>query len=383
MEVASNRMEQMFETEIVLKEEFEPIQIKEEQSADEIGESFTETEFVDADLLALKDIKTEETLSISDAKMTAPIPQHQLKFELKNISFIHASYQFTKQYQIKVKPNMNQFKDNYILTSGPGLNNTSTEWKLFIPVTCDPIPAHHLENIAVEYDQESGCFDFTYFSSNMIVRNVEDLTSFMQGILGGKILLVTKQNLQQISKQFEAHFKTANPLIPTFTHKAEKAGSFVFKADLPELGYEGVPKELVKEDVSDNIKTASLVLETCIPAQLTMDGVTYQFSSAREKRNAQYHNMSAGQKQARLKERKKAQYLEMNAEEKEAYRKRMREQRRAHRARRSYLIVNAMANEPNDINEKEIEDNVNDTLTPVTLNKGEFVPRKEEPDKQS
>eukprot|EP00092_Neocalanus_flemingeri_P023770 GFUD01025786.1.p1 GENE.GFUD01025786.1~~GFUD01025786.1.p1 ORF type:complete len:471 (+),score=97.22 GFUD01025786.1:286-1698(+) len=269
METNNKAFEKLIEPKYI-KEEFDPLEIKEELVTDD--DIFGSPDTIDAEFVnvgqmlnvEIDEIKTEE-MFVKEERVE--IPPNQLNFHLKRISFIRAACQYKRQYQVKVEPYRNQFRDNYILTSGPGQNNTRTEWKLFIPATCDDkIPVHTLENMNVEYDLESGHFDFGYLSSHLIVQNVEDLASFMLGILGGKHLLVTDQNMQRISEQFGT---LGTQLIPTFTSKTEDGTCLMYQADVTKLGYEEVPNDPIKNEPLDITTTPTPPLANSIPAQLT------------------------------------------------------------------------------------------------------------------
>ena len=315
-QIKQNIVEDFIVPEILIKEELDPLNIKEEPVEGDIWDNISKkdpTVFVDSHPLTVKDIKTEETFSddelvtdddavsymlsdtesvevsqevleTSEIKKEEPfikkektewkqsIPLENWKFNLKSISFIDAVTQIEKRYQIKMKPNANEFKDYYILTSDPEHNDVNAEWKLLIPVKS--FPTHNVENIAVNYDPESDRFDFTYSSNNLIVKHVEDLTSFMQGILGGKNLLLFEQNLRGISDQFEKHFQNGNQLIPSFTVRADES-VFIFETMIEQIGDEEVP-EISEETYAHLTMLTSALL--CKP-KLTINGVPYQLTS--------------------------------------------------------------------------------------------------------
>ena len=110
-------MTDQIKLETVIKEEFE-----------EIGNNISnlvKTEFLDVDQNYTNyEFKTEEELNCS-----ASLPS-----QLSQISFLHASHQYEKQYDVKFKPNsLHTSAKYYILTSDKDNNNTRTEWKLLLP----------------------------------------------------------------------------------------------------------------------------------------------------------------------------------------------------------------------------------------------------------
>eukprot|EP00090_Calanus_glacialis_P037940 TRINITY_DN6593_c0_g1_i1.p1 TRINITY_DN6593_c0_g1~~TRINITY_DN6593_c0_g1_i1.p1 ORF type:complete len:480 (-),score=136.35 TRINITY_DN6593_c0_g1_i1:103-1542(-) len=290
-----------------IKEELDPLNIKEEpiqhDNGDKISENATEfvavdikteepfsddefvtdddavaymltnafeTEFVDVgpQLLGPSEIKTEKKQALpTDTKS---------KFKLRKISFLNAATQIEKYYQIKLKSTQNEFKDYLILTSVPESNNTNIEWKLFIPVTSNPLQPHGLSNISVDYDPESDRFDFSYSSNNLIVKHIEDLKMFMQGIMAGKNLLLTQQNLQSCLLTFSNQsFPNGNNLIPTFTIREEES-TFIFQTEMENVGNEEVPK-ISEENYPHLLMLTSAFF--CKP-KLTINGVPYQLSTA-------------------------------------------------------------------------------------------------------
>merc|ERR1719483_1016297 len=123
--------------------------IKEEIKEEPVEEGFEninannqiKTEFVDVGT-KIEDIdlkteseswNTEQTLSVES-----------WKFNLTSIGVINAANQFEKHYQIKTKPNSNEYKNYHILVSHPRHNDAKTRWKLFIPAfsMISPVSLH-------------------------------------------------------------------------------------------------------------------------------------------------------------------------------------------------------------------------------------------------
>ena len=250
--------------------------ITEDDAVNYLVTTAPETEFVDVgqELLKSSEIKTEETGAQKECELWRQQEIDPWKLSLTSLSFMNAASQTEKHYQIKMKPSANEFKDYYILTSDTEHNDMNTKWRLFIPVTSQLLPAHQLQDIAVTYFPQGDLFNFKYKYNELVVKNIEDLPSFMQGILGRKNLLVSDQYLQRISRQFEAHFKNGNQLIPTFTTKAD-GSLFIFQASKLKIGDEKVPK--ISEANYANLMMLTPPL-LCKP-KLTINGVPYQQTS--------------------------------------------------------------------------------------------------------
>ena len=227
--------------ETVIKEEFE-----------EIGNNISnlvKTEFVDVDhSFTNYEFKTEDMLEKEELNCSASIPS-----QLSQISFLHASHQYEKQYDVKFKPNsLHTSAKYYILTSDIDSNNTNTEWKLLVPVY-NPTPISDLDMINMTVEHEDDHMVLKHSSSVLRVLHIKDLPSFMNSISSVHHVLIENQNFQRIAEEFET--QNNNRLIPSFQFKKEK-GTFMFQTVMPEVGYEGVPiipKEKERLETIDGI----------------------------------------------------------------------------------------------------------------------------------
>ena len=199
--------------------------------------------------------------------MTRGLWKHSLTW----ISFSHAEIQSDKNYQIKLKPHMIEFKDYYILTSLPEENSVGVKWKLLIPVFSYKLMVNQLNGMSVRYCPQKDMFSFSYVPNDLVVNHVEDLTNFMQVVLGSKNMLVSDLNLQRICHQFESHFMKDNVLIPTFTIKTD-GSSFIFHTKKKGIGDEEVPKISSENYAQFKMLTPTLL---CKP-KLKINGVAYQ-----------------------------------------------------------------------------------------------------------
>ena len=254
-----------------------------------------ETEFVDTGPEHCE-IKSEIFIKseISDQNEILPIDT-KTKTRLKSISFSKAVAQAEKRYQIKLKFNQNDFKDYYILTSGIDENNTGTCWKLLIPATSSPLIAQKLIEVDVDYDSRGDRFNFSYNSTNMIVKHVQDLSTFMQGVNGGKNLLLTQNNFQSIMLTFSSdqELKTnANHvnlndhlLVPTFTVSRDQ-NVFIFPVRMEDIGEQDV--DLDAEATAVGGSSQLLVLTTALfrKPSLSINGVPYQISPYQQGKEA-------------------------------------------------------------------------------------------------
>ena len=126
-------------------------------------------------------------------------------------------------------------------------------------------------NISVKYCPQKDIFSFTYVPNDLLVTHVDDLTKFMQVVLGSRNMLVSDLNLQKISHQFESHFMKDNILVPTFTIKTE-GSSFIFHTKKKGIGDEEVPKISSENYAQFKMLTPTLL---CKP-KLKINGVAYQ-----------------------------------------------------------------------------------------------------------
>jgi len=165
----------------------------------------------------------------------------QVSENLDKISFNNSTLQLNKLYHVMFNEYTDQFKENYILTSGPEQNNTRIEWKLFIPVSAPFVHPGHLLSLDVTKNGNQ-FFILTHSQGhvNLIVKHVEHLHSFLECIKRGHHLMIKKENLLQIAKCTEIA-KTDNQLIPGYHYKIVGKGC-IFETEISELGYEGVPK---------------------------------------------------------------------------------------------------------------------------------------------
>ena len=225
--------------ETVIKEEFE-----------EIGSNIShlmKTEFVDVDQNCTNyEFKTEDMLEKEELNCSASIPS-----QLSQISFLHASHQYEKQYDVKFKPNsLHTSAKYYILTSDKDSNNTKAEWKLLVPVY-NPTPISDLDMINMTVEHEEDLMVLRHSSSVLRVQHIKDLPNFMDAISRVHHVLIENQNFQRIAKEFET--QNNNRLIPSFQYKKEK-GTFMFQTVMSELNYEGVPINPNEKERKETIK---------------------------------------------------------------------------------------------------------------------------------
>ena len=216
----------------------------------------------------IEDIRIQPKENTELAPTVTDHLKHTGQFQLKRLSFIHASKQYDKLYQVNFQPNALQSKEYYILTSGPEQNNTKTEWKLFLPANSEPMSAEFLVNMDVKYDKESGYLAFKLFKFySLKIRYIEHLPSFILGISMGQAMMVQGKNINKIVYEFEA--QNGNKLIPTFHYKKE-VPHLMFQTELGTrlLGYEGVPINPIKEERLGIIKMIYKNLEKHYPADI-------------------------------------------------------------------------------------------------------------------